>query len=320
MSSGRSIRLFLVDGTPTGLLTAEIPNWTGHILVAPRIRIQEALMRPEALKTGVYLLIGEEAGRSIVYVGEGDCIADRVKKHAKDEDKDFWERVCLITSKDVNLTKAHVRYLESRLVQIISENGRARLVNGNEPPAGSLPEADLSDMEFFLFQLQILLPTVGMDFLRTKSIISTPTLGVTALYAVPISAQRVLLTMVHKSSGVDGRAVDDDGEIVVLKGSTGTGSIFKVNQYAHLRQQLLNEGKLESLPGGGIRFLDDVPFRSPSAAAAVLNNRNSSGHANGKLKRPDNPLANGAILYWKVFLITMRSNSKLDRTLLPRHL
>jgi Domain of unknown function (DUF4357) len=231
----------------------------------------------------VYFLIGEEAGRSIVYVGEGDCIADRIKKHSKDVDKDFWERVCLITSKDVNLTKAHVRYLESRLVQIIQNNGRARLINGNEPPAGSLPEADLSDMEFFLSQLQILLPTVGMDFLRAKPTGSTAVSN-TPLDSTPAPTQRVLLSMVHKNSGVDGRAVDDDGEIVVLKGSTGTGSIFKVNQYAPLRQQLLNEGKLESLPDGGIRFLDDVPFKSPSAAAAVLNNRNSSGPREWKVE------------------------------------
>lgn len=148
MPTGRSIRIFLVDGTATGLLTAEIPNWTGHLLVAPRNRIQEALLRPEALKTGVYLLVGEEAGRSIVYVGEGDCIADRVRKHAKDSDKEFWERVCLITSKDVNLTKGHVRYLESRLVQIIKENNRAQVTNGNEPAPKILPEADISDMDF----------------------------------------------------------------------------------------------------------------------------------------------------------------------------
>src|ERR1700722_702301 len=142
MSIGKSIRIFLVDGSPTGLRTAEIPNWTGHVLVAPRIRIQEALLRPEATKTGVYLLVGEEAGRPIVYVGEGDSIADRIRIHAKDADKEFWERVCLITSKDVNLTKAHVRYLESRLVKIIKEAGRGTVTNGNEPAVKLLPEAD----------------------------------------------------------------------------------------------------------------------------------------------------------------------------------
>ncbi len=278
MSVGKSIRIFLVDGSPTGLRTAEIPNWTGHVLVAPRIRIQEALMRSEATKTGVYLLVGEEAGRGIVYVGEGDCIADRIRKHAKDADKDFWERVALITSKDVNLTKAHVRYLECRLVQIIKDGGRANVTNGNEPSPKLLPEADVSDMEFFLGQLQILLPTVGMDFLRPKPLGTTIELilGTADTKAQSPPSQRILLTLVQKS-GVDARAFDDDGEIIVLRDSIGTTQEFKVNQYAPLRQQLIEEGKLQLMPGGGVRFLEDVPFNSPSAAAAVLNNRNSAG-------------------------------------------
>jgi Domain of unknown function (DUF4357) len=261
-----------------GLRTAEIPNWTGHVLVAPRIRIQEALLRPEAAKTGVYLLVGEEAGRPIVYVGEGDSISDRVRKHAKDADKEFWERVCLITSKDVNLTKAHVRYLESRLVQTITESSRAKVMNGNEPSLKLLPEADVSDMEFFLGQLQILLPTVGMDFLRPvlSPQIATPRANVPDDPLPVTRVPRLTLKLSHRN-GVDARAFDDDGEIVVLKGSLGTGLEFKVNQYAPLRQQLIDEGKVESLPDGGIRFLEDVPFSSPSAAAAVVNNRNSAG-------------------------------------------
>ena len=60
MTRGRSIRLFLVDGTPNGLLTAEIMNWTGHVLRTPRTKIKEALARPEAGFTGVYVLIGED--------------------------------------------------------------------------------------------------------------------------------------------------------------------------------------------------------------------------------------------------------------------
>jgi hypothetical protein len=229
--------------------------------------------------------VGEEAGRPIVYVGEGDCIADRVRKHAKDVDKEFWERVCLITSKDVNLTKAHVRYLESRMVQIIKGNNRAQVINGNEPALKLLPEADLSDMEFFLGQLQILLPTVGMDFLRTtpspRSDVKTPI--VAESISNDESTQRVLLRLVHKG-GVDAQAFDNDGEIVVLKGSSGTSQEFKVNQYAPLRQQLLDEGKIVLLPGGGISFVEDVPFKSPSAAAAVLNNRNSAGPREWKVE------------------------------------
>lgn len=118
MITGRSVRLYLVDGSPTGILTAEIMNWTGHVLVAPRSRLAEALQRGEATRTGVYFLVGddpEQPTKSRVYVGEGDIVAERIKSHAKDEQKEFWTRACLVTSKDLNLTKAHVRYLESRL-------------------------------------------------------------------------------------------------------------------------------------------------------------------------------------------------------------
>lgn len=37
--SGKQIKLFLVDGTPGGLSTAEITNWTGHVLTAPRSQL-----------------------------------------------------------------------------------------------------------------------------------------------------------------------------------------------------------------------------------------------------------------------------------------
>jgi hypothetical protein len=307
MANGKSIRIFLVDGTPTGLRTAEIPNWTGHVVVAPRVRIQEALLRPEAGKTGVYLLVGDEAGRPIVYVGEGDCIADRIRIHAKDEDKAFWERVCLITSKDVNFTKAHGRYLESRLVQIIRQSNRAQVTNGNEPTPKILPEADISDMEFFLGQLQILLPTVGMEFLRpTLSHEKAVHTGASApeWAKLATSAPQVLLRLSHKS-GVDARAIESDGEIVVLKGSIGTGSEFKVNQYAPLRQSLIEEGKIELLPEGGIRFVEDVPFNSPSAAAAVLNNRNSAGPREWRVEETGQTLGE-----WRDSLLDSASQAK----------
>ncbi len=39
MIQGRSLLLFLVDGTPNGLLTAEIMNWTGHVLTGTRSKL-----------------------------------------------------------------------------------------------------------------------------------------------------------------------------------------------------------------------------------------------------------------------------------------
>ena len=59
---GRSLELYFIDGRPDGMLTAEVFNWTGHVLMAPRTQIAEALQREEAGYTGVYLLLGERDG------------------------------------------------------------------------------------------------------------------------------------------------------------------------------------------------------------------------------------------------------------------
>lgn len=155
MSQGRSLRLFLVDGTPNGLLTAEIMNWTGHVLTGPRSKLAELVQRPECARTGVYFLVGPDPDNSLrskVYIGESDDVAKRLKSHNRPEDaggKDFWERVCLVTSKDQNLTKAHVKYLESLLIGIAGNLGRCELVNGTAHEYVSLPESDRADMAFF---------------------------------------------------------------------------------------------------------------------------------------------------------------------------
>ena len=94
---------------------------------------------------------------------------------------------------------------------------------------------------------------------------------------------RFKVVLKHRS-GADGRAYELDGEVVVLKGSIGTGEEMTANQYAPLRQYLLDSGKLKRLPDGRVEFLEDVAFKSPSAAAAVLNNRNSAGPREWRLE------------------------------------
>ncbi len=99
---GRTIKLFLADGTANGILTAEIMNWTGHILFAPRSKIADLIKRDEVKRTGVYLLYGsdpEYPDRVLVYVGEADSVITRLAFHSVDLDKQFWESVYVITSK-----------------------------------------------------------------------------------------------------------------------------------------------------------------------------------------------------------------------------
>ena len=111
--SATTLELFFIDGKPDGMLTAEVFGWTGHILVAPRTRLPEALKRKESSHTGVYILLGEQDEEPLAYIGEGESIAARIKSH--DAKKDWWTRVVLITSAANNLHKAHVQYLNQGL-------------------------------------------------------------------------------------------------------------------------------------------------------------------------------------------------------------
>ena len=177
--SGKQIKLFLIDGTPGGLTTAEITNWTGHVLSAGRSDLADLLKRDEAQRTGAYLLLGDDeaaVGNTRCYIGEADVVADRLRQHQRD--KDFWDRVVVITSKDANLTKAHGRYLESRLIELAARAGRVILDNGTAPTVPALPEADASDMDYFLSQLQIVLPVLGINAIRVPlPKTSAPSLG-----------------------------------------------------------------------------------------------------------------------------------------------
>lgn len=284
MNLGRSIRLFLVDGTPNGLLTAEIMNWTGHVLTGPRSRLAELVQRSECGRTGVYFLVGpdpENNLRSKVYIGESDDVAKRLKQHNRPEasegsagGKDFWEKVCLVTSKDQNLTKTHVKYLESLLIGIANNVGRCELINGTAHDYSSLPESDRADMAFFLEQIRTVLPVLGFDFLRE---LIKPSAAITASPIAPVSrSPRFTLDVPRYHISAQGQEVD--GEFFVLKGAMARAKwVGTEGGYQGLFKQLVDEGVLVSEGNEHLIFNDDYVFSSPSAAAAVVCGRAANG-------------------------------------------
>lgn len=281
MTQGRSIRLFLVDGTARGLLTAEIVNWTGHVLTGPRSRLGDVVQRPEAARTGVYFLVGpdpESPIKPLVYIGETDNVAARLRNHNRPETnggaggRDFWERVIIVTSKDQNLTKAHVGFLENRLLTIAREVDRCSLANGNEGRDTRLPEADRSDMGFFVEQIRTVLPVLGYDFLRDqRPPPSEPE-------SMPQAAESPEFRFEVPRHDLAARGQEIDGEFYVLKGSTAR-SDWKGAEggYEPLFRQLVADGVLTKTGEGNRRFTRDTAFSSPSAAAAVVAGRSANG-------------------------------------------
>lgn len=283
MSPGKSVRLFLAEGTPGGLLTAEIMNWTGHVVAAPRSDLASLLKRPEVERTGVYILLGddpESLGDQLAYIGESDDVKKRLTQHNRPTDqngKEFWNRAIVLTSKDANLTKAHVRYLESRFIEIGHAAGRASLTNSTAPTGIALPEADRSDMEYFIEQAKIVLPVLNVNLFRSLAT-SIPRAEVD----VAASSETTPIFEVRQNrANVHARAQEVDGEFTVLEGSTArlTWAVKQQGQgYSDLRVKLENDEVLVRTTDEDLmRFTRDHVFSSPSAASSVVLGRSSNG-------------------------------------------
>lgn len=259
----RSIRIFMPDGSPTGLRTAEIGMSTVKAVACSRTSLDQLAKRAEARRTGVYILVGPDpaiAGRLAIYVGEGDLVLDRIVAHDKDVSKDFFERVLLFVSKDENLTKAHVRWLEARLVERASAANRATVKNGNEPGGGQLPEADLAEMSEFLDQAVLLAATLGLNVFEAASASIIASTSDSPVYEVHL-----------KGEGFVATAVLTEGEVVVRRGSIArahNAPSLNASTVA-LREELLATGVLTKTDQG-LLFAQDYAFGSPSGAAQVV--------------------------------------------------
>ncbi|WP_456719911.1 MULTISPECIES: GIY-YIG nuclease family protein [unclassified Bradyrhizobium] len=283
--------MFLADGTPTGLIIAEIVNWTGKALVVPRPAFAGFLKREEAQSAGVYILTGpdpDDPFRQLLYVGQSETVGRRLVEHDSDPKKDFFDRAIVFVSKDENLTNAHARFLERHLTGRIKAAGRSTPTNTNNPGGAALPEADVADMEYFLDQIEIVLPVLGLDVLR-------PVATLRATNPKPGSAMPALdstnssPTFELKVGPTLAKAVELDGDFIVKNGSVARDSeAGSLNDgYRSLRMKLKTDGALVQGENQTLIFTRDVAFTSPSAAASVVYGASMSGPANWKLAGTD---------------------------------
>ena len=254
-SRGYSIRIFLAEGTPSGLKFMEKSNWTGLGVVCPRPRFASVKDREEFSRAGVYVLLGpsESSDLPIAYIGEADPVRFRLEQHHSS--KDFWTVAYFFTSKDTNLNKAHIEYLEHRLVALAREAKRCKLENGNIPGKPSLSEADQADVEGFLEELLLCFPVLGVtifDRPETK----------------PVGRQLLLL----KNKGVTAEGYESENGFVVRSGSTAvTKTVESIPPHALiLRHELLTSEILRQKGKDFYYLTQDYEFSSPSTAAAVL--------------------------------------------------
>jgi len=204
------------------------------------------------------------------YVGEGDPILPRLQEHQAK--KDFWTRAIGFTTTTAGqLNKAHVQFLESRLITLARTAKRMPLDNANLPAEPSLSEADRADMEVFLGHMLGMLPVLGVHAFEQAP-------------KAPAAKAGQVLTC--KGKGVQATGYEASQGFVVRAGSqavvdSAPSMTQHVRSMFELRRDLISNGVL-AMQSGLYQFTPDYSFSSPSTASGVVLGRSANGRIEWK--------------------------------------
>ena len=164
------VRIFMPTGDANELRQITMSHWAGTGLVLPKSALSIVRRRPEFNHAGVYVLWGTKPDDALptIYVGESDNVADRLYLH--DKNKDFWNQCAVFTSPSLN--KAHIKYIEARMIELYRSAKRALPDNDTFPQPRLQSEADRADAESFIDDLLLCLSTIGMNSFMRASIMT----------------------------------------------------------------------------------------------------------------------------------------------------
>lgn len=261
-----SLRIFVLGGDLEGLRSVDKSNWNGRGVVCARSVFVRAKSRPEFNRTGVYILSGpgEEGSLPRVYIGEGDPTRPRLEDHYGN--KDFWTTLYLFTSKDEYLNKAHIQYLEARLLTIAADAKRCEIDNANRPALPSMSEADAAEAEGFLREILVCFPVLGLYVFDKPS--------------APSSARRMLFI---KGKGIQAKGYEaSEGFVVLAKSQAVTETVPSVQRFVIDLRDSLTKSNVLAREADAYRFTQDYVFDSPSTAADVVLGRSANGRQEWK--------------------------------------
>lgn len=286
---GKSIRIYLAETDVSGIRHAEIVNWTGQALAFPRSKVVELKNWPEIRRQGVYFLIGpdEDTGQDAVYIGEAEVVAERIAQHLSG--KDFWTECVTFTSKDENLTKSHVKYLEARLVSGAIHANRYLVKNSSSPQESGLPRADKDAMDEFAVNVRTLLGVLGHRVLEPVLSIKKPINSQYDAEPTMVCAGEMQVddpdALSLKVGGLNAKAIRETDGLVVLTGSNMAKDVAPSlsNGYKAVREKLIDSGVVKD-SGEFYVFTKDHSFTSSSQAAAVIVGYMINGRNNWRFK------------------------------------
>ncbi|MCK5197946.1 MAG: GIY-YIG nuclease family protein, partial [Spirochaetales bacterium] len=162
--AGKTIKLYISGEDCKNLKTAELSQWTGTAYIGERKHTKLIQKIDELTLPGIYFLLSnEETSSSLkkIYIGEAHEVNKRINNHYRQ--KEWWDSFVIFVSKDTNLTKAHVRYLEKELYSIAKDKITSfQLMNSSEPTGSKLPQSDRDDMIIFKENMIFILNHLGI--------------------------------------------------------------------------------------------------------------------------------------------------------------
>jgi len=266
------------------LKTAELSNWTGKAFIGERKHSKLIQNIDELSVPGIYFLTSQSKSgiQTEIYIGEADEVKKRINNHFAN--KDWWDDFIIFISKDSNLTKAHVRYLEKAIHSIAKQNiTTINLRNSAEPPGSQLPNSDIDDMEIFLENMLFVLKNLGViDFTVIEK--KDQSIKKESIFYLKLTSNRL-----DKNGNVlKAKLIITNEGYRLMKGSYIEGTerkSFNSHSYQILRKKIENEGYFNNTNYDEILILEnDLTFDSPSAAASVIKNRATNGRKEWKLK------------------------------------
>ena len=272
MAHGKSIELFLVNGTVDSLIIAELSNWSGKAIKIPRIEVASC-NREDIAQAGVYFLFGKEDDSSdSVYIGEAENVKERLMQHLREyqseKEKYYWNTAVVFVGRDLN--KALIRYLENRFVEIARSSNRYTVLTKNTYRNTVMKESQLAVMEEFIDNVKVLINALGYKVLEPFSQADSP----------ESKMDDETLSLSTGSASAYGKVTTEG--FVVFAGArvnekTSAKSLSAGAQ--KMRQKFFESGKIENLVTAV-----DILFSSPSAAADFILGYSVSGPQTWKTK------------------------------------
>lgn len=269
---GKSINLFLMDGTPDGRIKCSIPNWTGVAYKVSRTALDLCKSRDDFKHSGIYFLFGQsEMDKPLAYIGQADVrkngggILQRLLEHDRNPAKDYWTEAIIFTTTTNTFGPTEISYLEHRFYSIARDAHRYDVRNDNTPSVGNVTEEKESELEEYIDYARMILGALGHKVLEPVVNREAPGIGASVADTEPT------LYFKHKKIKASGKRTSDG--FVVLKDSQISATIHK--------SAPRGVGKSREKYGESIVdwvTVDDLLFSSPSAAADFVGGASLSGN------------------------------------------